>query len=296
MFIYIYSFLYIERVHQISHMFPRVSGVLVRLIQLCVQAGGAEPMLREPILEILWWRHSKRWFVALKLPDLSCLTVIVTCQLAAYQEISGLSLTTRPIDFGFAKRLLSWSSTRIVGSIVPFHPYGPTTLTADFLVVVSWASPLQWSMAGRAWHVLPRPLDIVISLTCLSERFEILAARILPIYQYLPNIFWHLFVYFLPRSNFSGQFWFSAVPKSVEAIPHQSFLANLTFHREQMDRYSLAHSPGSQVAKILTHRGAKAAWVQRIHRWFWRFWSQCHHSGGSIKLAGPHEMKDGVIR
>lgn len=115
---YIYSFIYMERVHQIPHMFPRVSGVLVRLIQLCVQAGGAEPMLREPILEILWWRPSNRWFVALKLPDLSCLTVIVTCQLAAYQEISGLSLTTRPVDFGFANRLLSWSSTRIGGSIV----------------------------------------------------------------------------------------------------------------------------------------------------------------------------------
>lgn len=172
-------------------------------------------------------------------------------------------------------------------------------------------------MAGRAWHVLPRPTDIAVSLTCLSERFEILASRILPIYQYLTNIFWHLFVYLLHRSNFSGQFWFSAVPKSVEAIPHQSFLANLTFHREQMDRYSQILSKESSCQDIhktdcttltflelqkhlfpkhknllLTHRGAKAAWVQRIHRWFWRFWSQCHHSGGSIKLAGPHEMKD----
>ena len=93
-------YIYIERERERERERESPSNFpLVRLIQLCVEAGGGEPMLREPILEILWWRPSNRWFVALKLPDLSSLTVmtvVVICQLVAYQEISGLSLTTRP--------------------------------------------------------------------------------------------------------------------------------------------------------------------------------------------------------
>ena len=138
-----------------------------------------------------------------------------------------------------------------------FHPYGPTTLTADFLVLVFSASP--WSMARRAsaffqaWHVLPRSLDIVISDTCLSERFEILSSRILPIYQYLTMYFE---IYLLHCSNFSGQFCFSAFPKSVSRghtspiIPCKAGFSSRTDWK--IFTNSSWHTLQSQVAKILT--------------------------------------------